>query len=38
MLKTFPNLKVQDSYGNMVYMDGLLNDIKPYYYRFNFKK
>lgn len=38
MLKTFPNLKVQDSYGNMVYMDGLLNDIKPYYYRFNFKR
>lgn len=38
MLKTFPNLKVQDSYGNMVYMDELLNDIKPYYYRFNFKK
>lgn len=38
MLKTFPNLKVQDSYGNIVYMDGLLNDIKPYYYRFNFKK
>ena len=38
MLKTFPNLKVQDCYGNMVYMDELLNDIKPYYYRFNFKK
>ena len=38
MLKTFPNLKVQDSYGNMVYMDELLNDIKPYYYRFIFKK
>ncbi len=38
MLKTFPNLKVQDSYGNMVYMDELLNDIKPYYYRFNFKR
>ena len=36
MLKTFPNLKVQDCYGNMVYMDELLNDIKPYYYRFNF--
>ena len=38
MLRTFPNLKVQDCYGNMVYMDELLNDIKPYYYRFNFKK
>lgn len=37
MLRTFPNLKVQDCYGNMVYMDELLNDIKPYYYRFNFK-
>ena len=34
MLKTFPNLKVQDCYGNMVYMDELLNDIKPYYYKF----
>ena len=38
MLRTFPNLKVQDVDGNMVYMDELLNDIKPYYYRFNFKK
>ncbi len=38
MLRTFPNLKVQDCYGNMVYMDVLLNDIKPYYYRFNFKR
>ena len=38
MLRTFPNLKVQDVDGNMVYMDELLNDIKPYYYRFNFKR
>lgn len=38
MLRTFPNLKVQDNYGNMVYMDELLKDIKPYYYKFNFKK
>ena len=30
MLRTFPNLKVQDTDGNMIYMDSLLSDIQPY--------
>lgn len=30
MIKTFPNLKVKDSHGNIVYMDSFL-DIQPYY-------
>ena len=38
MLRTFPNLKVQDVDGNMIYMDSLLSDIQPYYYKFHFKK
>lgn len=38
MLRTFPNLKVQDVDGNMIYMDNLLSDIQPYYYKFDFKK
>ena len=38
MLRTFPNLKVQDVNGNMIYMDSLLSDIQPYYYKFNIKK
>ena len=38
MLRTFPNLKVQDTDGNMIYMDSLLSDIQPYYYKFHFKK
>ena len=38
MLRTFPNLKVQDVDGNMIYMDSLLSDIQPYYYKFNIKK
>ena len=38
MLRTFPNLKVQDVDGNMIYMDNLLSDIQPYYYKFNLKK
>ncbi len=32
MIRTFPNLKVQDKNGNMVYMDSLL-DIQPYYFK-----
>ena len=35
MLRTFPNLKVQDIGGNMIYMDSLLSDIQPYYYKIN---
>ena len=38
MLRTFPNLKVQDTDGNMIYMDSLLSDIQPFYYKFHFKK
>ena len=30
MIKTFPNLKVKDKNGNIIYMDSLL-DIQPYY-------
>lgn len=32
MIKTFPNLKVKDIDGNIVYMDSLL-DIQPYYFK-----
>ncbi len=35
MIRTFPNLKVQDVDGNMIYMDSLLSDIQPYYYKMN---
>lgn len=35
MIRTFPNLKVQDRDGNMIYIDSLLSDIQPYYYKFN---
>ena len=38
ILRTFPNLKIQDIDGNMIYMDSLLSDIQPYYYKFHFKK
>lgn len=38
MLRTFPNLKIQDIDGNMIYMNSLLSDIQPYYYKFHFKK
>ena len=31
ILRTFPNLKVQDVDGNIIYMDSLLPDIQPYY-------
>ena len=30
MIRTFPNLKVKDKNGNIVYMDSFL-DIQPYY-------
>ena len=38
MIKTFPNLKVQDIEGNIIYIDSLLNDIQPYYYKFSYSK
>ena len=30
MIRTFPNLKITDKDGNIIYMDSLL-DIQPYY-------
>ncbi len=35
MIRTFPNLKIQDNNKNIIYMDSLLPDIKPYYFRFH---
>lgn len=37
MIRTFPNLKTQDKDGNMIYFDCYVGDIKPYYYKFDFK-
>lgn len=31
MIRTFPNLKVEDVDGNIIYIDSLLKDIQPYY-------
>ena len=33
MLRTFPNLKIQETDGKIVFVDTLLNDIQPYYLR-----
>lgn len=33
MLKTFPNIKVTDKEGNVIYVSTILKDIKPYYFR-----
>lgn len=35
MIRTFPNLKIQDIDGNIIYFDTLVGDIQPYYYKFN---
>lgn len=37
MIRTYPNLKVQQLDGSMVYFKDLLPDIKPYYYKFSSK-
>lgn len=37
MIKTYPNLKVQQIDGTMIYFKDLLPDIKPYYLRFQDK-
>lgn len=37
MIRTFPNLKVQDVEGNIVYIDSFLKDIQPYYIRIHDK-
>ncbi len=34
MLRTFPNIKLQDVDGNMIYVDSLLTEIQRYYYKF----
>lgn len=31
MIRTFPNMKIEDSYGNIIYLDSLLPEIQPYY-------
>lgn len=31
MIRTFPNIKVQDVDGNIIYLDSFLRDIQPYY-------
>ena len=35
MIKTFPNLKLLDSNGVIIYFDSFFQDIKPYYYKIN---
>lgn len=37
MIKTLPNLKLQDNNGKIVYFDSLLPDIQTYYYKFSDK-
>lgn len=37
MIKTLPNLKLQDNDGKIVYFDSLLQDIQTYYYKFSDK-
>lgn len=31
MIRTFPNMKIEDRNGNIIYLDSLLPDIQPYY-------
>ena len=38
MIKTLPNLKLQDNDGKIVYFDSLLPDIQTYYYKFSDKE
>ena len=33
MLKTYPNLKMQDVDGNIIFVKDILKDIKPYYFK-----
>ncbi len=35
MIRTFPNVKIQDVDGNIIYIDSLLSNIQPYYYKFH---
>lgn len=34
MIKTFPNIKIEDIQGNTIYLNTLLPEIKPYYIKF----
>ena len=36
MIRTFPNLKIKDKDGNLIYFADQVGDIQPYYYKFNF--
>ncbi|MBR1802665.1 MAG: putative ABC transporter permease [Clostridia bacterium] len=38
MIRTFPNLKIQDVNGAIIYFDTLVGDIQPYYYKFHFRQ
>ena len=38
MIKTFPNLKVEDKDGNIIFFDNMVGGIKPYYYKFKLIK
>ena len=38
MIKTFPNLKVEDKDGNIIFFDSMVDGIKPYYYKFKLIK
>ncbi len=33
MIKTFPNMKIKDKYKNIIYLDSLLSEITPYYFK-----
>jgi len=35
MIRTFPNLKIRDKNGNMVYFGDILSDIQSYYFKIN---
>lgn len=35
MIRTFPNIKIEDINGNIIYIDSLLSDIQPYYFKFH---
>ena len=34
MIKTFPNIKIEDVDGNILFYRKYVKDIKPYYYNF----
>ena len=34
MIKTYPNIKVQDIDGNQIYLDMYLKNVKPYFVKF----